>query len=191
MTGFSKGVTKIEGEMKFVSGAELARIAEIPRQKVYKLYKAGYLSRDENKNYPLVDSLKIIEQNRIFDKNIGDKSSDKSSEITGDELQLNNSTKLDEARRINEILKAKLQQLEYEQKKGDWISRQETISFLTQMISIVKSKIMGVSANVAPEVVAMVGSETAKKIKTVYDDEIKIVLTELAKLNDVSTSNSN
>ena len=59
------------------------------------------------------------------------------------------------------------------------------------MISIVKSKVLGVSANVAPEVVAMVGTETAKKIKSIYDEELKQVLTELAKLNDVSTSNSN
>lgn len=171
--------------MKFVSGAELARIAGTNRQKIYKLFKSGYLKRNKKKEYPLADSLKVIEQNRSLDKNGGDKSSD----ILADDLTIANSTDLANARRINEILKAKLALLEFEQKKGDWISKAETVNYLTQMISIVKSKILGVSAIVAPEIVAMVGTDTAKKIKIIYDNEVKDALTELAKLNDVGTNN--
>lgn len=99
-------------------------------------------------------------------------------------IQLNKEYITDsDSRRRRDEAEFKLKNLEYETKSGKLIDREEAIRTGTAVITVAKTKLLGIPNKVAPRII---GERSIRKIKNILQKEITEALNELANLKILS-----
>lgn len=148
----------------WVSGYELARIIGVSEQRISALKKQGRIKKTK-RGFHVPTCQRIILESR---------------ETNGKHLPVETKYKsLTDARTAHETQKAKLAELEFRKRSGELVEKDEMIKFCSEIISVTRTRFLGIGAKVAPEII---GLENIKKIKAIIDAEIHDALNELAKL---------
>jgi GAF domain-containing protein len=151
--------------MEWVSQTEAARRLRIKKQKITKWINDGNIKRRSDSKIDLDEAKKIYEQGKILNKRgNGNFYSD-----------------LSDARRARESWQAKLLELDFKQREGELLERDEVEFFIKSIISTAKTKILAVADRVPP---LIIGDENEKRIRKIIRDELIIALQELTKLKN-------
>jgi hypothetical protein len=147
--------------MEWVSQIEAARRLKIKRQKIQKWIKSGFIKKRSDSKINYEEVLRVHEQGKVLDKNGG-----------------NGSYDIFDARRTKEVWQAKLLELDFRQREGELLEKEEVLIFYKNLVAVVKTKILAVADRVPP---LIIGEENEKKIRKILRDELIIALDELTK----------
>ena len=169
---------------EFVTQAELARVLNVSHQRIYALTKKGILPRRKDKKYDLEKCLEIAQNFRSLNKNVN---------IISETPKNGKSTPpkdfkdidISEARRIYEVYRGKLAELEYNETQRQLVPIADVIEFCQKIITITKTRILNIPSKIAPE---LIGIENPREIKAALETELHEALKELGKMENVGDS---
>jgi len=151
-------------EKVWVTGYQLAKIIGVSPQRISVLKKQGRIN-ETKRGFHVPTCKRIILEAR---------------ETNGKHLPVDTKFKsLTDARTAHETQKAKLAELEFRKRSGELVEKEEMIKFCTEIITVSKTRLLGIGSKVAPDVA---GLESIKKIKAIIDAEVYDALNELAKM---------
>ena len=88
----------------------------------------------------------------------------------------------DKSRASKDKMEAQLKELEYKQKSGQLLDRDQVILAGQAVIAVVKKKLTSIPSRIAPQ---LVGEESIRKIKALLDKEIRESIKELTRMKDI------
>jgi len=149
---------------KLITISALAKERGISRQRIFQFVKKGIIPINKKKLIDADQARKILDDRKQLDHD------------------LPMSKTLADARIKSESMRAEMLELEFKKKRGELIEREKVIEICTGIIMISKTKLLSIPTKVAPLVI---GIESIKKIKSIIDKEIRIVLTELSRMDKI------
>lgn len=153
--------------MRKINQIELSEIIGITVQQIIKLEKDGVFNRNGEKLYTLPDAVSEY---------ISYKVKSELRKKQGDDIDIG------EANRRKAIAQATLLEIEVAEKEGKLISLAEIRKEVEYIATSFKNKTLGVPSKIAP---ALIGIETIAEIKSILDDAMYELLTEISNIEDI------
>lgn len=154
--------------MRKINQIELSEIIGITVQQIIKLSKDGVFSRDNEKLYSLPGAVSEYVAYKV--------KSELRKKQGGDDVDIN------EANRRKAIAQATLLEMEVAEKEGKLISIEEIRKENEYILTSFRNKTLGVPSRISP---ALLGLETIAEIKSILDDAMYELLTELSQIEDM------
>lgn len=170
---------------EFVTQAELARNLNVSYQRIYALTKKGILPRRKDKKYDLEKCLEIVQNFRSLNKNVNAIPKDQKNNEKTEPPENFAEIPIAEARRIYEVYRAKLAELEYNKDQRQLVPIADVIEFCQKIVTITKTRILNIPSKIAPE---LIGIENPREIKATLETELHEALKELGKMENVGES---
>lgn len=154
--------------MRKINQVELSEIIGITVQQIIKLEKDGVFNRNGEKFYTLPNAVSEYITYKV--------KSELRKKQGGDDVDIN------EANRRKAIAQATLLEMEVAEKEGKLISIEEIRKENEYILTSFRNKTLGVPSRISP---ALLGLETIAEIKSILDDAMYELLTELSQLEDM------
>ena len=154
--------------MRNINQIELSEIIGITVQQIIKLEKDGVFNRNGEKFYTLPNAVSEYITYKV--------KSELRKKQGGDDVDIA------EANRRKAIAQATLLEMEVAEKEGKLISIEEIRKENEYILTSFRNRALGVPSRIAP---ALIGLETIAEIKSILDDAMYELLTELSQLEDM------
>ncbi len=154
--------------MRKINQVELSEIIGITVQQIIKLEKDGVFNRNGEKFYTLPNAVSEYITYKV--------KSELRKKQGGDDVDIA------EANRRKAIAQATLLEMEIAEKEGKLISIEEIRKENEYILTSFRNRTLGVPSRIAP---ALIGIESVAEIKSILDDAMYELLTELSQLEDM------